>query len=200
MNASIAEALHLAELSERDPLAAARNGPKLVAVLRELAEHHPTATEHRSHAHGDSPKLAEADIAALGVTNIVRVKSRKPIAAPGPSGDPVILGPIRVEWPGGTGYVRSLFAGTTDGDPANLSRVSVRISINGTDEVVTNGEEEDFAPLVSMQAQNHNWLKLKDFEVTAAQRWTVHFAYEGPGGPPQVTPFLLFGYARKSHK
>ncbi len=195
---SLAEkALRIAEQSEHDPLKAARHGPQLVKVLREL-QTHASALQHTATA--VAPEVAQVDwpIAALGVTHIVRVKNIEPLAAPVVGGPPTIQGPIRIEWPGGTGLVRSLFAGTTDGARANLSRLSVRITVNGTDELITNGEEEAFLPLIALQAENHNWLRLRDYEVTAAQRWTVHFAYEGPGGPPLVTPFLVFGYARTS--
>jgi hypothetical protein len=72
--------------------------------------------------------------------------------------------------------------------------VSVRIAINGSDDLFTTGEAPAFVPLIAFQPGDHNWLRLKDYAVSPAQKWTVYFQYEGPAGPTSITPFLLFGF------
>jgi hypothetical protein len=89
-----------------------------------------------------------------------------------------------------------MFAGTLDGNPSSLSSVSVRIAINGSDDLFTTGLSPAFVPLVAFQAANHNWFRLKDYRVSPAQKWTVYFQYEGPAGPVPITPFLLFGFVQ----
>jgi hypothetical protein len=173
---------------ERDPVAAVKNQRRLAALLRDLpAESRPEAPCGCGSA-GNAPA---SSLAALGVTHLVRVDSVPSLSVGQTS--PA----LKVEWPGGQGVCRSLFAGTLDGDPVSLSRVSVRIAVNGSDDLFTDGEAPAFVPLIAFQAANHNWFRLRDYAVSAAQRWVVYFQYEWetPGLPP-ITPFLLFGYKR----
>jgi len=194
----------------RDPLEAVKLGPKLARVLREIKARHELAATASTSVTASSrrtdggtaiaPDASGADwpLAALGCTHIVRLAGVAPLPPAAP-GSLSISSAYKVEWPGGTGKVRSLFAGTTDGDPASLSRISVRISVNGTEELITDGEEEAYTPLLALQAANHNWFRLKDYEVNATQKWQVYFQNEGgPPGSPPLTPFLLFGYARET--
>lgn len=129
-------------------------------------------------------------LASLGVTHIVRAPGVTAV----PANSTVVQGPFQIEWPGGEGIVRSMFAGTIDGDPATLSKVSVQVKINGEQSLMLNGQAEDFAPLIALQPQNLNWFRLADFAVNAQQKWEVRFKNESSGGP--FTPFILFGYAR----
>ena len=203
MSTALDSALQLVEEAERDPVAAVKHQPRIGKLLRrakfELLSAPPTP---RGGAGDDRIaktlerlervlELSAQPLAALGVTHIVRIEGA-PTVQIGKE-----AGPFKIEWPGGEGVARSLYAGTLDGDPANLSRISVRIAINGSDELFTTGTAPAFVPLIAFQAGNHNWFRLKDYVVTASQRWTVHFNYEGTGGPLTITPFLLFGFARK---
>jgi hypothetical protein len=78
--------------------------------------------------------------------------------------------------------VRSLYAGTVDGDPANLARVSMRITRdNGSDDMFTTGQGAAFVPLLALHATNHNWFRLADFPVHSLQRWTA-FVSPQPNG------------------
>jgi hypothetical protein len=133
-------------------------------------------------------------LAALGVTHIVRVDD-----VPGLTAGQTTPA-LKIDWPGGEGLARSLFAGTTDGDPASLSRISVRIVINGTDDLFTTGSAPAYVPLIAFQAANHNWFRLKDYPVSPAQKWTVYFQYEGTPGPIPLTPFLLFGFVQERNR
>lgn len=202
MSTALDSALQLVEEAERDPVAAVKHQPRIGKLLRrakfELLSAPPSpngAADDRIaktlERLGRVLDLSAQPLAALGVTHIVRIEGAPSV----PLGKEA--GPFKIEWPGGEGVARSLYAGTLDGDPANLSRISVRIAINGSDELFTTGNAPAFVPLVAFQAGNHNWFRLKDYVVTAAQRWTVHFNYEGSGGPLAITPFLLFGFARK---
>jgi len=177
-------ALHLAEASERDPIAAVTHSGDVVRALRAARDAGPPPASRGA--------TAEHTIVSLGITHIVRVS---PI---GPLTQGNVTPAIKIDWPAGRGVVRSMFAGTLDGDPASLSRVSLRLSINGSEELVTTGEAEAFVPMIALQPANHNWLRLRDFDVSAQQRWTAFLRYEGTGGPATSTPFVLFGYARKS--
>jgi hypothetical protein len=200
--AALDSAIHLVDEAERDPVAAVKNQPRIGKLLRraklDLASAAPLAGapggERIAQVCERLERVLEMctqPLAALGVTHVVRVEDMPAI----PAGKEA--GPFKIEWPGGEGFARSIYAGTLDGDPANLSRLSVRIAINGSDELFTTGTAPAYVPLVAFQPQNHNWFRLKDYVVTAAQRWTVHFNYEGAGGPATLTPFLLFGFARK---
>jgi hypothetical protein len=200
--AALDTAIHLVEEAERDPVAAVKNQPKIGKLLRrakfELVSAPPLGgiggSDRIAHVVERLERVLELctqPLAALGVTHVVRVEDMPAV----PLGKEA--GPFKIEWPGGEGVARSIYAGTLDGDPANLSRISVRIAINGSDELFTTGTAPAFVPLIAFQPQNHNWFRLKDYQVTAAQRWTVHFNYEGAGGPANLTPFLLFGFARK---
>jgi hypothetical protein len=199
--AALDAAIHLVEEAERDPVAAVKNQSKIGKLLRRAKVELSAAPPAGAAADDRIAKVCERlervlelctqPLAALGVTHVVRVENMPAI----PLGKEA--GPFKIEWPGGEGVVRSIFAGTLDGDPGNLSRLSVRIAINGSDELFTTGTAPAFVPLIAFQPQNHNWFRLKDYVVTAAQRWTVHFNYEGAGGPANLTPFLLFGFARK---
>jgi hypothetical protein len=182
-------ARRLAEEGARDPVAAVKNQRRLASLLRDLPEAAAAGSSGRAPC---ACQGAAAPLAALGVTHIVRVEN---VPALSPS---VITPALKVEWPGGEGVCRSLFAGTLDGDLLSLSRVSVRIAINGSDDLFTDGQAPAYVPLIAFQAANHNWFRLKDYAVSAAQRWTIYFNYEGEAGP-DITPFLLFGYQRKGH-
>jgi hypothetical protein len=191
-------ALALAEEGERDPVAAVRNTAKLRALLRRAQQ-----GEGASAAPGDAAGLAHVldriervleaaarPLAALGATHIVRVED-VPTLAPGQA-----TGALKIEWPGGDGVARSLFAGTLDGARASLSSISVRIAINGSEDLFTTGQAPAFVPLVAFQAGNLNWFRLKDYAVSPAQKWTVYFQNEGRAGGDPVTPFLLFGFVQ----
>jgi hypothetical protein len=185
----------------RDPIEAVKLGSQLGRILHqirartELAAASAASRANSPPTHAAGQEGGDWPLAALGCSHIIRVPN-VPALAPPPAGATSITSALRVEWPGGEGKVRSLFAGTLDGDPASLSRVSVRIAINGADELFTDGEEEAYVPLLSFQAANHNWFRLKDYRVDSSQKWQVYFQNEGPPGSPPVTPFLLFGYAR----
>lgn len=207
MTTALDMALELAERAERDPVVGVKSAGKIISLLRRtkqelLTRANPLGEPRFAHAFGLAERVLERfteesvrPLAALGVTHIVRPDDA---ARPLTQAEPIV-GPLRIEWPGGDGLVRSLFAGTLDGDPQNLSRVSVRIAINGSDELFTTGSAPAYVPLVAFQPGNHAWFRLRDYPVTSAQRWTVHFNYEGaPFGPPSVSPFLLFGFARKN--
>jgi hypothetical protein len=199
-HALIDQALTLVEEGARDPLRAVKGGGQLRRVLHELrteADRPPEVA--RGVTHGDHHRHHERGfdfpIAALGCTHIIRVTAIDPAGIAAGAETPT----LKVEWPGGRGLVRSIYAGTTDGDVASLSSVSLRVTVNGTDDLFTDGEEPAFVPLVTFQAQNHNWFRLRDYEVTAQQRWTVQLRNEATGGG-SIVPFVLFGYARTSNK
>jgi hypothetical protein len=188
----VERALRLVEEGERDPIRAVKVGPQLARLLLEIRDQgeqqEPAAHVERGY---DFP------IAALGVTHIVRVQGVTGLNSTAPTTEK-----LKIEWPGGRGLIRSVFAGTLDGDLASLSKVSLRMLINGSDDLFTDGESPAFVPLIAFQAANHNWFRLKDYEVTAQQRWSVQLAYEGPplAAPATITPFVLFGYARTSDR
>lgn len=182
-------ALRLVEEGERDPVAAVRNQQQVAQALRFLQDHgsnEPQAPRVRA----DEPTFTE-----LGCTHLVRVDNVQPVL-PGATSNP-----YKIEWPGGTGIVKSLFAGTVDGLEPSLSMCSVRISINGSEEPITTGITEAFAPIRAFSPANFNWFRLKNFEVTAAQRWNVYFRneYTGPNALA-LTPFLIFGYEQRSRR
>jgi len=200
------QALALSEEAARDPVAAVRNARTLPALLRSArSEALGALPQAAPMPNPGDPRLASVlerltelaegagrPLGALAVTHVVRVESI-------PALTPAFResGSLKVEWPGGEGVVRSVFAGTLDGNPDTLSRVSVRIAINGSDELFTTGTAAAHVPLVAFQARDHNWFKLRDYAVSSVQRWTVSFNYEEPtGGPAQVRPFLLFGFVR----
>jgi hypothetical protein len=187
----IDRALRLVEQGARDPLRAVKMGDELGHVLHDLREE----AAHAPHPEGPRERGFDFPIAALGVTHIIRVTAIDPKGIAFGTTTPT----IKVEWPGGRGAVRSIYAGTTDGAVASLSSVSLRITVNGTDDLFTDGEDPAFVPLVAFQSQNHNWFRLRDYEVTAQQRWTVQLRNEAPSGADLV-PFVLFGYARLSGK
>jgi hypothetical protein len=200
MSAALDLALQLVEEGERDPVRAVQNQVRLAKALkhvkRELVSQGP--------ANDILPKLLERlierlerlleatmqPLAALGVTHIVRVDDVPTLNAGQTSPT------LKIDWPGGQGTARSMFAGNLDGDAASLSRVSVRIAINGSDELFTTGAAPAFVPLVVFQAATHNWFRLKDYGDSPAQKWTVVFKHEGPAGSPASTPFLLFGFVK----
>jgi hypothetical protein len=195
-------AILLVDQAERDPVAAVKLQPHIGKLLR-LAKHEVASRSAHGCGGGDGGKIAQVlerlelvlalstqPLAALGCTHIVRIED-SPAVAKGKE-----AGPFKVEWPGGEGIARSLYAGTLDGNPANLSRISVRIAVNGTDELFTTGTAPAYVPLIAFQPGNHNWFRLRDYVVTAAQRWTVSFNFEGTTGPATITPFLLFGFKR----
>lgn len=202
LSAALSSAIQLVGEGERDPVAAVKHSATIGKILRRAKNELASATGPSCGAAGERVAqvldrlervlaMSAQPLAALGVTHIVRIEDA-----------PAVLrgkeaGPFKIEWPGGEGLARSLYAGTLDGDPANLSRISVRIAVNGSDELFTTGSAPAYVPLIAFQAANHNWFRLKDYPVTAAQRWTVNFNYEGQGGPATITPFLLFGFARK---
>jgi len=187
------QAIHLAEKSARDPIHAVKHGGKLMDVLHELNEHErePAGGDHQI-PHGPERGF-DFPLAALGCTHIIRVTAIDPTGIAAAASTPT----LKVEWPGGLGVVRSLYAGTTDGLVASLSSVSLRVTVNGTDDLFTDGEDPAFVPLVTFQAQNHNWFRLQDRRVTAQQRWTVQLRNENTAGG-NIVPFVLFGYARTS--
>ena len=181
-------ALRVVDKGARDPLHAVRMGDELARILhqvRDQAERNPARAASGAERGFDFP------IAALGATHIVRVALNDPTGiAPGGT-----TGVLKVEWPGGSGVVRSIYAGTTDGQVASLSSVSLRVTVNGTDDLFTDGENPAFVPLVAFQSQNHNWFRIRDYEVTSQQRWTVELRNENTAGA-NLIPFVLFGYAR----
>lgn len=197
-------ALQLTEQAVRDPVAAVQNAEKTAALLRRVRSE--AANTNGQSARGDDRLLAILErldklvaesrrtLSALGVTNIVRPDVLRPLSQSSPDS-----GPIRVQWPAGNGLVRSIFAGTVDGDPLNLSRVSLRVMRDsGTDDLGTTGEGAAFLPLLVFHAENHNWFRLEDIPLNSLQQWSVSFKYEGAAsGPPSVTPFVLFGFARR---
>ena len=197
-HALIDRALGLVEDGARDPLRAVKSGGQLARVLHELREeaHRPPEAAHgvtHHHHHGHHERGFDFPIAALGCTHIIRVTALDPAGI----AFGATTNTIKVEWPGGRGVVRSIYAGTTDGLVASLSSLSLRVTVNGTDDLFTDGEDPAFVPLVTFQAQNHNWFRLRDYEVTAQQRWTVQLRNENPAGA-NIIPFVLFGYARTS--
>ena len=199
---SLDDALRLVEQGERDPVRAVRNQEKVGSLLRRAKDELSSlSSHHATHGGGELARVLarmerqlEASahpLAALNVTHIVRVDDVPPLSAG------QTTGALKIEWPGGEGIARSLYAGTLDGDPSSLSRVSVRIAINGSDDLFTTGEAPAFVPLVAFQPGNHNWLRLRDYAVSPAQKWTVYFQHEGPAGANDpITPFLLFGFVK----
>jgi hypothetical protein len=187
----IDRALRMVEQGARDPLRAVKMGDELTRVLHELRD----ASEHEreSGAGGPLERGFDFPLAALGATHIIRVTAIDPagIAAGATTQT------LKIEWPGGRGVIRSIYAGTSDGLVASLSSISLRVTVNGTDDLFTDGESPAFVPLVAFQSQNHNWFRLRDYEVTAQQRWTVQLRNENTAGA-NILPFVLFGYARTS--
>jgi hypothetical protein len=184
---SLEEALRLAQEAELDPVAAVQHIGEIARGLRSAVRGGgPGGASPVQHVATIAPSIP-----TLGVTHIVRVDS-VPALNPGDT-----TRALKIDWPAGRGVVRSLYAGVVGGDPALLSSVSLRVSINGSEELVTTGEAEAYVPLVALQPQNHNWMRLADFDVSAQQRWTCFFRNEATTGPA-VVPFLLFGYARVS--
>jgi hypothetical protein len=195
------EALRLAEQAERDPVRAVQNAEKLRGLLaRARTERPPPPPAHAAGGGADLARtlarleqvieMAARPLSVLGATHIVRVDDVPALSA----GQRTPA--LKIDWPGGEGIARAIFAGTTDGNPASLSSVSVRIAINGSDDLFTTGEAPAFVPLVAFQAANHNWFRLKDYHVSPAQKWTVYFQFEGPATPIPVTPFLLFAFVQ----
>jgi hypothetical protein len=186
----IDRALRLVDQGARDPLKAVKMGDELARVLHQI----------RDDAERDPGKAAPRErgfdfpIAALGASHIIRVTAIDHAGLPAGTTTPT----LKVEWPGGRGVIRSIYAGTADGLLTSLSTVSLRVTINGTDDLFTDGEDPAFVPLVAFQSQNHNWFRLRDYEVTAQQRWTVQLRNENAAGP-NLIPFVLFGYARTAN-
>ena len=185
----IDRALRMVEQGARDPLRAVRMGDELTRVLHELREE----SEHEPVGGGPLERGFDFPIAALGATHIIRVTAIDPTGIAAATTTPT----LKVEWPGGRGVIRSIYAGTSDGLVASLSSISLRVTVNGTDDLFTDGEDPAFVPLVAFQSQNHNWFRLRDYEVTAQQRWTVQLRNENAAGA-NIVPFVLFGYARTS--
>ena len=201
------EALQLAEAG-RDPVAAMKNHDKVVSLLRRARAEsrtapHAASGDHRlelEHGNAHHPRVHRAEtLAELGATKIVRLDQITPIA-PGGS-----LDQLRLEWPGGDGFARSMFASTTDGARTSLARVSVRITINGADDLFTTGLAPTFVPLTVFNPGTHLWFRLagpagerEGYPVSALTKWSISFRYEGPPAPVgAITPVLLFGYVRK---
>jgi hypothetical protein len=185
----IDRALRMVEQGARDPLRAVRMGDELTRVLHELREE----SEREPVGGGPLERGFDFPIAALGATHIIRVTAIDPTGIAAATTTPT----LKVEWPGGRGVIRSIYAGTSDGLVASLSSISLRVTVNGTDDLFTDGEDPAFVPLVAFQSQNHNWFRLRDYEVTAQQRWTVQLRNENAAGA-NIVPFVLFGYARTS--
>jgi hypothetical protein len=201
MSATLDKALQLSDQASRDPVLAVRNAEAIGALLRQAK------AEGSSIASGDDRRLVEIasqlghlvaegsrTLAAIGCSHIIRLGEAVQLTTAQRESPPSL-----VSFPGGRGIVRSVFAGTVDGDPSNLSRVSVRININGTEELFSTGQAPAWTPLIAFQPQNHNWFRLGDRPVDGTQRWSVAFRYEGwNSGPPQISPFILFGYATRN--
>ena len=185
----IDRALRMVEQGARDPLRAVKMGDELTRVLHELREE----SEREPVGGGPLERGFDFPIAALGATHIIRVTAIDPTGIGAATTTPT----LKVEWPGGRGVIRSIYAGTSDGLVASLSSISLRVTVNGTDDLFTDGEDPAFVPLVAFQSQNHNWFRLRDYEVTAQQRWTVQLRNENAAGA-NIVPFVLFGYARTS--
>lgn len=187
MNDPLAHALSLVEQGERDPVLAVRNQRAIGELLRgaqgaPLAHH----AARSSPSHGlDNP------LHALGVTKIIRVEGVSALQ-PGATSNA-----LPVEWPGGGGVVRSMFAGILDLNPALLSVVSVRIVMANNVELFTTGQSPAFVPLIAFQPGNLNWFRLSDIEASPLLKWTVYFKHEGLAGSPPISPFLLFGFLLK---
>ena len=112
-HALIDRALGLVEDGARDPLRAVKSGGQLARVLHELREeaHRPPeaargVTHH--HHHGHNEHGFDFPIAALGCTHIIRVTAIDPTGIAANTTTPT----LKVEWPGGRGLVRSIYAGT----------------------------------------------------------------------------------------
>ena len=185
----IDRALRMVEQGARDPLRAVKMGDELTRVLHELRDE----SEKEPIGGGPLERGFDFPLAALGSTHIIRVTAIDPAGIAAATTTPT----LKVEWPGGRGVIRSIYAGTADGLVASLSSISLRVTVNGTDDLFTDGEDPAFVPLVAFQSQNHNWFRLRDYEVTAQQRWTVQLRNENPAGG-NIIPFVLFGYARTS--
>ncbi len=212
-SAYLDRALQLAEAGT-DPVVAMRNQDKVVSLLRRARAEQQQAT-----AMGDvsSPGGAAGDrlaavldrlervvsplarpLAALGASKIVRVENA-PALVPGESSLQ-----LKVEWPGGEGFASAIYATTLDGDPASLSRVSVRITINGSEDLFTTGQAPASVPMIAFAPGTHAWFRLKGpngedegYPVSALQKWSITFTYEGAAGPATITPVLLFAYAKR---
>ncbi len=197
------KALELAEAG-RDPVAAMRNQDKVVSLLRRARAEQTTAL-------GDVDRLAAVldrlervvsplarPLAALGASKIVRVEN-VPALLPRETSQP-----LKIEWPGGEGFASAMYATSLDGDPASLSRVSVRITINGSEDLFTTGQAPAFVPLIAFNPGTHAWFRLKGpngeelgYPVSSLQKWAITFTYEGAAGPATITPVLLFAYATR---
>jgi hypothetical protein len=129
-------------------------------------------------------------IAELRADKIVRLPGARPV----PAGQE--LGPLKVDWPGGHGLCGGLFAGTIDGNDESLSTLSVRIAINGDEDLFFDGTNPEFVPLVALHPRDHRWFRLER-AVSSQERWMVTFRHEGPAGAPPLSPFLLFAYQRR---
>jgi hypothetical protein len=202
------KALELAEAG-RDPVAAMRNQDKVVSLLRRGRAEQATALGDVASPSGD--KLAAVldrlervvsplarPLAALGASKIVRVENTSALL-PGQTSQP-----LKIEWPGGEGFASSMYATSLDGDPASLSRMSVRITINGTEDLFTTGQAPAFVPLIAFNPGTHAWFRLKGpngeelgYPVSSLQKWAITFTYEGAAGPATITPVLLFAYATR---
>lgn len=175
---SLETALRLAEEGVRDPVRAVRNAEALVVAIQR--------------ARAERATRSEPDLADLAVDNIIRVDD-PPLLQPGQTSPTLVA-----DWPGGEGKAISLFGGTLDGEDKSLSCVSVRIAINGSEDLFTTGRAPTYVPLRSLHPSIHNWLRLKGRRVSPAQKWTIQFQHEGPATSAPVKPYLLFGY-QKGH-
>lgn len=126
-------------------------------------------------------KTQKNGLAQIGATHILRLPSI-PAVPPG-----TILQPsIKPTWPGGGGRVMGFFAGTKDGSLAGLSAMSVRIRVNGQEDLVVTGQGEAYAPLVSFNPQNHNWFRTKAYIIDPTAIWEFTFQNESSGLPAPV--------------
>jgi hypothetical protein len=195
-------AVQLAERGARDPVAAVQNQAKLAQLLKRAKNERGPAAGDVAAAEAVEARLATLLERALGgarsgapmpelrADKIVRLPGVRPV----PAGQE--LGPFKVDWPGGLGACGGLFAGTLDGDDRSLSSLSVRIAINGDEDLFTDGTNPEFVPLVALHPRDHRWFRLER-AVSSQERWMVTFRHEGPAGAPALSPFLLFAYQRR---
>lgn len=131
----------------------------------------------------------KAGLASLGISKIVPLDPATLTALTAVVGN---KSSALMKWPGGTGYINSIFAGTQDGAIASLSKVGIRITINGGEEMITTGDGAAYARLVTLQPGNLNWVKLRNRRVDAQTTYSVEFI--NFAGDAVYVPWVHFGY------
>jgi len=104
--------------------------------------------------------------------------------------------PVRIDWPGGSGRVVKILAGTRDGAVASLNAISMRLQINGK-EIVRKGNSGDaYVPIMifrdSIAGDIEGERNLKNFLVSPNDAWEIWLKNESATGP--LAPWIAFLY------